>query len=317
MKIGKSLQMKKNSNPSDWPAGKAPVAVVMISLNEAHNMEAVLDNITGWAQEVFLVDSFSTDDTVDIALSKGVHVVQRSFQGFGDQWNFAISELPIKAPWTMKLDPDERLTPELKTSIEQAISDDTHDALIVRIKLWFLGKALPAELNILRLWRTGKCQCSDVSVNEHLLVDGKQLLLDGNLEHNDSPNLHHWFEKQNRYTTVEAAMAFRGDKISTQPNLFGTALERRMWLKNIYKHIPFRHLLMFLYCYFWQGAWRAGRAGFIWARLRSDVFRMIDHKGEEMKFLGNAYLPPATVHGSPHPGAVQADNLASTRMKGE
>ena len=274
-------------------------------------MEAVLDNISGWAQEVFLVDSFSSDDTVDIALSRGVHVVQRSFQGFGDQWNFAINELPINAPWTMKLDPDERLTPELKVAIEQAISDDTYDALIVRIRVWFLGKVLPAKLDILRLWRTGKCRCSDVTVNEHLLVDGEEILIDGNLEHHDSPNLHHWYDKQNRYTTVEAAMAFRGDKLSTQPNLFGAALARRMWLKNIYKHIPFRHLLMFLYCYFWQGAWRTGGSGFIWARLRADVFRMIDYKTRDMKILGDAYSPPPTVRGAPHPNAVQADKLAT------
>ena len=90
----------------------------MISLNEAHNLEAVLQNLAGWAQEVFLVDSYSADDTIDIALKHGVQVVQRRFRGFGDQWNFALRELPITAPWTMKLDPDERLTDELKASIE-------------------------------------------------------------------------------------------------------------------------------------------------------------------------------------------------------
>ena len=86
----------------------------MITLNEGHNMAAVLENLRGWAQEVFIVDSYSKDDTVDIALKHGAHVVQRQFRGFGDQWNFAMSQLPITAPWTMKLDPDERLTDALK-----------------------------------------------------------------------------------------------------------------------------------------------------------------------------------------------------------
>jgi len=71
-----------------WDPGPVPVAVVMISLNEDHNTEAVLRNLNGWAQEVFLVDNYSRDDTVDIALRYGVHVVQRRFRGFGDQWNF-------------------------------------------------------------------------------------------------------------------------------------------------------------------------------------------------------------------------------------
>src|SRR5437016_75857 len=91
---------------SRWPPGSAPVAVVMLALNEGHNMEAVCQNFAGWAQEVFLVDSYSQDDTVDIALRYGVEVVQRRFRGFGDQWNFAMRTLPITAPWTMKLDPD-------------------------------------------------------------------------------------------------------------------------------------------------------------------------------------------------------------------
>ena len=305
----------EEKSPS-WTSGKAPVAVVMISLNEAHNMGAVLDNISGWAQEVFLVDSFSTDDTVDIALSKGVHVVQRSFQGFGDQWNYAVNELPINAPWTMKLDPDERLTPELKSSIEKAIADDASDAVLVQRSLWFMGARMAVRQNILRLWRTGTCRFSDVEVNEHPIVSGREFLVDGDLEHRDSPNLHHWFEKQNRYTTVEAAMAVRGDKLSIQPNLFGTALARRMWLKNIYKHIPFRHLLMFLYCYLWLGAWRAGRVGFIWARLRSAVFIMIDHKSEEMRILGDVYSPPPAIRGDPHPGAVQAEGNVNSDMNG-
>ena len=64
-----------------WEKGNAPLAVVIISLNEGHNMEAVLKNIRGWAQEVFLVDSYSQDDTLDIALRYGVHVVQRRFRG--------------------------------------------------------------------------------------------------------------------------------------------------------------------------------------------------------------------------------------------
>ena len=91
--------------PHHWQPGIAPVAVVMISLNEANNMEAVLENLKGWAQEVFLVDSYSQDETVDIALRHGVQVVQRGFHGFGEQWNFALEQLPITAHWTMKLDP--------------------------------------------------------------------------------------------------------------------------------------------------------------------------------------------------------------------
>ena len=180
-----------------WIAGRAPVAIVLISLNEAHNLRQVLQNISGWAQEVFLVDSCSQDLTVDIALEFGVHVVQRRFQGFGDQWNFAL-KLPITAPWTMKLDPDERLTDELKASIDTIIAADCADGIILERRLWFMGCVLPVKQPILRLWKTGNCRFTDVAVNEHPLVDGTIVKAQGYMEHHDSPDLDHWLVKQNR-----------------------------------------------------------------------------------------------------------------------
>lgn len=286
--------------------GLAPLAIVMISLNEEHNMEAVLENIDGFAQEVFLVDSFSSDKTVEVALRHGVHVVQRRFRGFGDQWNFAMRELPITAPWTMKLDPDERLTDELKDSIRTALVSPSADAFIVRRRLWFMTRPLPVIQQILRIWRTGSCRFSDVLVNEHPIVEGTYLRLNGELEHFDSPNLDHWLEKQNAYTTAEAYSFWSGSALSAEPHLFGTALQRRMWFKANFYRLPLRHLAMLLYCLLVQGAWRAGTIGFIWARLRGDVFRLIDYKRKEMALLGDGYAASGAQLGPPHPRAKQS-----------
>ena len=116
------MKLRKDMNQNNsWEKGSVPIAVVMISLNEGHNLKDVCENLNGWAQEVFLVDSYSKDDTIDIALNYGINTVQRRFRGFGDQWNFALNELPIKSPWVMKLDPDERLTEELKDNISEMI----------------------------------------------------------------------------------------------------------------------------------------------------------------------------------------------------
>lgn len=294
----------------NWTPGSTPIAVLMIAFNEAHNIDAVLDNLEGWAQQVFLVDSFSSDKTVEIALSRGVHVIQRTFTGFGDQWNYAVSQLPVEAPWSMKLDPDERLTPVLKQSITKALSTDESDGFEMVRRLWFMGKPLAARHKLLRIWRTGRCRFSDVTVNEHPLVEGKISLLEGDLEHHDSPNLHHWYDKQNRYTTMEALAAFQGDDLSVKPNLFGSSLARRMWLKHIYMRVPFRHFAMTLYCFVGQGAWKAGRVGFIWSRLRGEVYRMIEIKTAEMKLTGKGYAPPKVHRGDPHPDVENADNLS-------
>ncbi len=287
------------TSKSGWRGGTAPVAVIMISLNEAHNMEAVLENLKGWAQEVFLVDSYSQDETVDIALRYGVHVVQRRFRGFGDQWNFALRELPITAPWTMKLDPDERLTDELKINLSKAIQQDDCDAIEIERRLWFMGRVLSVRQALIRLWRTGSCRFSEVAVNEHPVVEGKVSRVEGILEHHDSPDLDHWLEKQNRYTTAEAITAFRGDALADEPRVFGTALQRRMWLKKHFYRVPFRYLALFLYHWLWQGAWRAGWVGFAWAHLRVCVMLLREYKRKEMEITGR--LPVKRYYGVGQP----------------
>ncbi|MFN7183317.1 MAG: glycosyltransferase family 2 protein [Thermomonas haemolytica] len=297
--------MSEQDNTRPWAPGVAPVAVVMISLNEAHNMEAVLANLQGWAQEVFLVDSYSADETVDIALRHGVHVVQRRFRGFGDQWNFALRELPITAPWTMKLDPDERLSDELKCNLADAMKRGEADGFTVQRRLWFMGRSLPVRNDILRVWKTGRCRFSDVLVNEHPLVEGAIAHVAGDIEHHDSPDLEHWLHKQNKYTTAEAVSAWRGDALSVESRLFGSPLQRRMWLKKNFYRLPGRYVALFLYHWLLQGAWRAGRAGYIWARLRADVMRIIEYKVVEMKLSGRAGGPLVMGNGSPDPRVSQ------------
>lgn len=282
-----------------WVVGTAPIAVVMITLNEGHNMAAVLENLRGWAQEVFVVDSYSADDTVDIALRNGAHVVQRRFRGFGDQWNFALRELPINAPWTMKLDPDERLTDELKRAIEATTAADGCIGYSMDRRLWFLGGPLPIRQELVRVWRTGSCRFTNVSVNEHPLVDGPTRKLGGDLEHHDSPDLDHWLDKQNRYTTAEAIMAAEGAPLADQPRLLGSSLQRRMWLKKNFFRVPFRYQALFLYHWLLQGAWRAGYAGYVWARLRADVMRLIEYKRREIELTGR--LPVKRHYGAGAP----------------
>ncbi len=282
-----------------WQSGIAPVAVVMISLNEGHNMEALCRNLAGWAQEVFLVDSHSQDDTVDIALSYGVHVVQRRFRGFGDQWNFALRRLPITSPWTMKLDPDERLTEKLKTNIVATIHDGDCDGIEVDLRWWLMSRPLPIHDRTLRVWRTGLCTFTDVAVNEHPVVNGKIRYVTGELEHHDSPDLDHWLEKQNRYTTAEAITAYNRAPLADVPRLLGSALQRRMWLKKHFSGIPFRYLLLFLYFWLWRGACRAGWVGYASARLWADVFRLRDYKRREIEITGR--LPVKRLYGPGKP----------------
>lgn len=287
---------------------KIPITVIMLTLNEEYHLPGAIDNVKDWAEEIFIVDSLSTDRTVDIALEKGVKIVQRPFTNFGDQWNFALEKLPIKTPWTFKLDPDERLTPELKNEIRTLIEGTPkHAGYEMDRRLWFMGKPLHVFSDVLRLWQTGRCRFSDVLVNEHPLINGAVGRLKGIIEHLDSPNLYHWFDKQNRYTTMEAIMRVQGHEMTVRPNFFGTPIERRMLLKSVFHNIPFRFQLLTLYYLVFKGLWRDGKVGFAWAHLRSEVMRTRELKAQEMKWSCNVTEIPKAPHGNFDPRIISTN----------
>jgi len=300
-----NAQTTLSVNKAEWFSGPVPLTVVLITLNEAHNLRRTFENLQGWAHSVIIVDSYSQDSTIDLCLEFGVRVVQRKFDGFGSHWNFAIQKTGISTPWTMKLDPDEIVTDQLKDSIAKAIAIDCCDGLSMDRQLYFIGEPLPIVQNILRVWKTGSCHFTDVPVNEHPFVSGDICHLNGILEHHDSPNLHHWFNKQNFYTTLEANNQAKLWALADKPNLFGTRLQRIAWIKRNFWKIPFRYQLLFLYNYFVLGSYKAGRAGLIWAKLRSFVYWQWEIKYYEISKSGRAQFVHQSEVGQPDPRVQQ------------
>lgn len=263
---------------------KAPLTVIFLTLNEEFHIGDAIDNVADIAEEIFVVDSLSSDNTVSIALAKGARVVQRPFTNFGDQWNFALDNLPVSTDWTMKMDPDERLSDELKQEILTALPNNPASAFEFKRTLFFMGKPLVHCTSlVVRIWRTGRCHFSGVMVNEHPIVEDAIVRLKGKMRHYDSRDLHHWVEKQNRYTSMEALMRFRQEQLAYKPNLFGTKNERRMFLKKIFFHVPGRYLLLRLYLLFGCGAWRAGRIGQNWVSARIIIMKLREMKYYEMQ----------------------------------
>lgn len=276
-------------------SGKLPLTVLMITLNEERHLRELLPQITEWIQEVVIVDSCSTDATVSVALEHGAQVVQRSFTGFSDQWNFALSL--ANEPWVIKMDPDERVSAELQRNIRNAISADTGEPNGYRMhrRLWFMGRPLHVFDEPVRMWRNGTASFGSALVNEHCQVTGRVGLLAGYLEHHDSPDLHAWLDKQNRYTSLEALVAFEKRELAANPRLTGSKLERRMWIKSRLRYVPLRFGLLRLYFLFAKGAWRDGSDGWEWSRLRVWVYRLRELKLREMRRLGQSVLPPDPV----------------------
>jgi hypothetical protein len=189
----------------------------------------------------------------------------------------------------------------LKAEITDAIRTRDCQGFACRIRLFFMGRSLPVHLSLTRLWRTGSVCFSAVDVNEHAHVDGAVVALRHEIEHRDSPNLEHWINKQNRYTTSEAIGTFKGSGLADKPRLLGNALQRRMWVKKHYRKIPFRYFWMFLYHYLVLGAWQAGWVGYAWSRLRCDVYRLWEYKLKEIQLTGR--LPVEVPQGPGRPDA--------------
>jgi len=262
---------------------KPSLTVLFITLNEEYHIGAAIDNVKDIAEEIYVVDSGSTDRTVAIAESKGAKVVYHKFEGFGAQWNFALS-LPIKTAWTMKMDPDERLSENLKAELREALKTGRKDIdfSFDRV-LWFMGRRMRGVKDeVCRVWRTGTCHFTGITVNEHPLVDGDWVKLRGVMEHLDSRNLTDWLAKQNHYTLTEAMQRYNGELLAVQPRLFGNRLERRMFLKWLFRRLPMRYFIENLYNFFCRGAWWSGVHGWRWVKCRELVSRMCEYKYLEM-----------------------------------
>lgn len=255
------------------------LAIVMITYNEEFHIGDCIDNIRDIADEIFVLDSLSSDKTVEIALSKGATVLQRPFTNFGDQWNFALKAFPIESKYTMKIDPDERLSDELKKNIIEEINKGEFYSFSLYRRLWFMARPINVKQKILRVWKTGSCHFCDNIVNEFPIVEGgKHKLLTGYMEHLDSSDLFKWNEKQNRYTTMEAIQLYKYKK--NKSNRAGGLKEFIKY--NIYG-MPFCFTFLHLYHLIGKRTIFNGKEGRAWARLRTEIYRMRYYKYLEMK----------------------------------
>jgi glycosyltransferase involved in cell wall biosynthesis len=266
------------------------ISVVMITLNEAHNLDRIINNIKSWVNEIFILDSFSNDRTIDIALSNNIKIYQNKFIDFGSQWNLALEYLPIQTEWVMKVDPDEFVTDDLKKNIDKLIQNNSCDAIEVTRRLMFIDNPINIKNNIVRVWKNGFCKFTDVKVNEHPIIEGVISRANGFLEHFDSPNIHHWIIKQNYYSSLEAKINYSNLNLADKPNLFGNSFQRRMWLKKNFFLFPFRYFFLFLYFYIYLGSFISGKPGYLWSKMKTDFMKFTEFKIYEMRLKKDGNL---------------------------
>jgi glycosyltransferase involved in cell wall biosynthesis len=234
----------------------ADLSVVILTYNEEVNLPQALDSVCGWARRIFVVDSFSTDRTVEIARSHGCEVYEFEFENYSKQRNRALTELPIDTAWTLFLDADEWIPDGLKSEIGAVIeSNPSQNGFFLRRRFLWMNQWIRRGYYptwILRLFRTGSARCEERAVNEHILVDGQTGYLSHDFMHQDHKSISDWIQKHNRYAIKEAeelvAQANTDKKAS--PSLFGPQAQRVRWLRErVYNQLPplLRPFLFFTY----------------------------------------------------------------------
>ena len=280
-----------------------PVSVIVAARNEARNLPRCLESLRQ-AGEVYVIDSQSTDATVEIARSFGAQVIQFHYQGgWPKKRQWAMDSLPFTYDWILLIDADEALTPELDAEIKQAIQNPTVDGYYIRLQMFFLGRELRhsgASFYKLLLFRRGKAsfECrlkeqddsmADMEVHEHVVADSNANIgkLRHALLHHNVESLSHYIRKHEKYSNWDARVWFEGETNSgLSPSPFGSQAQRRRWLRKLFFSVPGSPALFFFYKYIMCLGFLDGVPGLIYCGFQGIQFFHIKAKIYELKVLG-------------------------------
>lgn len=269
--------------PAPTHPGTCPVSVIIPVKNEEKNLAACLDHLK-WADEVFVVDSHSTDRTQAIAAEYGAKVVQFDWDGqFPKKKNWALRNLPFRNDWVLIVDADEHIPGDLAAEIAQVVANPgDHVGYYLNRKFIFMGKWLkhcgyyPSwNLRLIKkghgeyekISQTGDTKSGDNEVHEHVLCDGPTGWLKHDMIHYAFPTIDIFIEKHNRYSNWEALVQYERLNEGLPANPFGNVLERRRFLKKLVANVPFRPFLRFFYAYVLRLGFLDGRHGWVFCRL--------------------------------------------------
>ncbi|MBI2360125.1 MAG: glycosyltransferase [Deltaproteobacteria bacterium] len=294
---GNGLGQQKNvmlRGPS-LSVNHVPLSVVILTYNEEINLPACLGSLKGLACEVFVVDSGSTDRTVEIAMAAGAIVVDHPFDNYAAQRNWAQGHLQIHTDWVLHLDADERLTPELVKEINQVLQKPPPnvDGFLLSKRTVFMGRWIKHGGHYpsyhLRLFRKERGFCEDRLYDQHFVVDGRVRKLRHDYLDVITSDLPTWTQRHTRWAELEAWQIVGDRKGGRQvrPTILGNPIERRRWLREyLYVSLPLfvRAFLYWFYRYFIRLGFLDGKEGFIFHFLQAFWFRtLVDIKLDELR----------------------------------
>lgn len=274
-----SATLEPNSSPGAEDGApyvrRSNIEVVFTVKNEEMNLPFSLPAVTSWADRVWIVDSESTDRTLEIAREHGCGIRVQKWLGYAGQKNWAIDNLPIKADWVLIIDGDEVVMDDLREKITaiaaKPVDQVPEAAFFINRYFIFLGKKIKhcgyyPSWNI-RFFKKGKARYEQRDVHEHMIAEGPVGYINGHLEHYDRRSLEVLMEKHNRYSTLEAKEIYRVTHATShaafKASFWGGPIERRRWIKHVvYPKLPSKWLFRFFFMYILKGGFWDGITGF-------------------------------------------------------
>lgn len=265
-------------------------AIILVRNEELHLARA-LQSLESIAEYVFVIDSYSSDRTVEIAELHGAIVLQNKFVNYAKQFQWALDNAPIKSEWVMRLDADEIIEADLQNEIRAKLPNLPDNVAGVNLKRKHIfmdrwvrrGGRYP--LVLLRIWRHGQGRIEDRWMDEHMVVwGGKTVTFDGGFADHNLKNISFFTDKHNWYATREAVDVlnqrlnlFAKDEGVTTENSSFQASAKRFIKEKIYNRIPFTisSLCYFLYRYIFQLGFLDGRSGLVYHFLQGYWYRFL------------------------------------------
>ncbi len=276
------------------------LSVIILTYNEELHIRRCLENVRSIARDIYIIDSYSTDQTLSIAREfPNVHILQNKWENnYAKQFNWGLKNAHIQTKWILRLDADEYLLPELIQELQDklpVLPDDVNGIIFNRRHI-FMGKWMKRGIypvKLLRVFRAGKGMCEQRLMDEHIqLTDGRIIEFQHDFCDHNLNDLSWFCHKHVNYAIREAV-----DLLDIELNLTGVAAtdeekeiskqasSKRM-AKHKYVHQPlfWRSFAYFCYRYFLKGAFLDGKIGFIWTFLQGWWYRtVVDAKVFEIK----------------------------------
>jgi glycosyltransferase involved in cell wall biosynthesis len=269
------------------------ISIYILTFNEEIDIGPCIESAL-LSDDIIIIDSCSTDRTIEIASQYPVTIQQHKFESHGKQRTWMLQEIESKYEWVYILEADERMTPQLYQECLAKINHSQTIGYYVAERVIFMGTWIKHCTQYpryqMRLFKKGKVWFTDYGHTEREICQGKTDFLKETYPHYTSgKGLSRWLEKHNRYSTDEAKETIRQQRegrINWKSLFFGQSeVEKRRALKDLSLRLPLRPLIRWVYMYFILGGILDGKAGFAWCTLQAFYEYLILLKVEELKQL--------------------------------